>query len=554
MSKSIDERIVRMQFDNAQFERGVSQSRSSIEKLKQSLNFDSASKGFENVSRAANGVTFDGMAQSVGAVEAKLSALNVAAMTVVSNITTSVMSAVGKINSSLMELTVKGGLNRAMNIEQAKFQLEGLSQEWKDFTWEMINGDLQYAVDGTAYSLDAAAKAASTLAATGVGINDLAREVKDTKDETGKATITIDHMAESLRAISGVASQTGASYESISQIFSTIAGNGRIMGQQLTQLSSYGLNVAADLAKVLNKSEAQVREMVSDGEISYQKFVDTMFDNYAEHAIKANDTVTGVIANIKSAFAKIGADFFTPIVKNQGALVHALESFRVKVAEIKDAVSPLMNWVSKEYAVKAIEKIGNSLSNINFSDKFDFSYLKESERAIRGLSEETGKSEEQIRKIFEDMSRTGKVTSEILDQVSAMGINAYSEIAESMNIKEEDLRERLEKGTVAYTNFVDAMFGHHAATVRNDFSILMSYVSKLSTNVSTNFSKVFGAIGDGFKEFRELSSNGEAFLFPFLDRLLHLLYNLKKIVKVGEKDLRTFQPFLEALPLELKLF
>ena len=50
MSTTIDSNVVEMRFENGQFEQGVSQSMSSIEKLKQSLNFDTASAA------AANGI------------------------------------------------------------------------------------------------------------------------------------------------------------------------------------------------------------------------------------------------------------------------------------------------------------------------------------------------------------------------------------------------------------------------------------------------------------------------------------------------------------------
>ena len=39
MSKTVDERVVSMQFDNRQFESNVKTSMSTLDKLKQSLNF-----------------------------------------------------------------------------------------------------------------------------------------------------------------------------------------------------------------------------------------------------------------------------------------------------------------------------------------------------------------------------------------------------------------------------------------------------------------------------------------------------------------------------------
>ena len=56
MSKTVDERVVSMQFDNRQFESNVKTSMSTLEKLKQSLNFKDSAKGLESINAAANSV------------------------------------------------------------------------------------------------------------------------------------------------------------------------------------------------------------------------------------------------------------------------------------------------------------------------------------------------------------------------------------------------------------------------------------------------------------------------------------------------------------------
>ena len=45
---SVDERVVHLQFDNAQFEKGVKTSLSSIQKLKNGLNFKGAADNMKN--------------------------------------------------------------------------------------------------------------------------------------------------------------------------------------------------------------------------------------------------------------------------------------------------------------------------------------------------------------------------------------------------------------------------------------------------------------------------------------------------------------------------
>ena len=59
MGIAVDERVVEMRFDNHQFERGVQSTMGALDKLKQSLKLDGASKGLDNVNQAAKNVSLD---------------------------------------------------------------------------------------------------------------------------------------------------------------------------------------------------------------------------------------------------------------------------------------------------------------------------------------------------------------------------------------------------------------------------------------------------------------------------------------------------------------
>ena len=58
MSKSIDEKVVEMRFDNQHFEKNVSTTMSTLEKLKHSLKLEGASKGLEEVNTASKKIDF----------------------------------------------------------------------------------------------------------------------------------------------------------------------------------------------------------------------------------------------------------------------------------------------------------------------------------------------------------------------------------------------------------------------------------------------------------------------------------------------------------------
>lgn len=315
MANSVDERVVKMTFDNKKFESNVKTTMSTLDKLKEKLSFKGASKGFDELNSASKRVDLSHTANEIENVKVKFSSLQVVGATVMANLTTSAMQAGSRIFSALTNSLVQGGINRAMNIEQAKFQLNGLG-----VAWEEVSDDINYAVDGTAYGLDVAAKAASQLTASGIQAGDA--------------------MKASLRGISGVAAMTNSTYEDISRIFTSIAGQNRVMGNDLLQLSGRGINAAATLGKYLNKSEAEVRAMVSKGQIDFATFSKAMDDAFGEHAKDANKTFTGALSNMKAALARIGAEVATPALDNLRDIFNAL---RVTINDIKTDLGPFIS-------------------------------------------------------------------------------------------------------------------------------------------------------------------------------------------------------------------
>lgn len=93
MSKTIDQKVVEMRFDNSHFEKNVQTSLSTLDKLKQSLNLSGASKGLENISNAANKTDFSGMANGLETIKSKFSAMEVVAITTLANITSRAVDA-----------------------------------------------------------------------------------------------------------------------------------------------------------------------------------------------------------------------------------------------------------------------------------------------------------------------------------------------------------------------------------------------------------------------------------------------------------------------------
>ena len=115
MSKTIDERVVEMRFDNKDFESNVKQSMSTLDKLKQALKFPSSSSK-SSMSAVANSVktassNMNGLNSAVSTVRASFSALDVVAVTALGNITNGVVNATKNLVKSFTIDPITSGLH-----------------------------------------------------------------------------------------------------------------------------------------------------------------------------------------------------------------------------------------------------------------------------------------------------------------------------------------------------------------------------------------------------------------------------------------------------------
>lgn len=111
-SREIEERVVAMRFDNDQFEKGTKQTLSTLEKLKSSLNFTGAAKGFQNIASDANIVTknINELGKGVNAIKSEFDSLSVIGATCLVNITNAAIRAGKNIVNALSLEPVKTGL------------------------------------------------------------------------------------------------------------------------------------------------------------------------------------------------------------------------------------------------------------------------------------------------------------------------------------------------------------------------------------------------------------------------------------------------------------
>lgn len=318
MNESVDNQVVKMTFDHEQFSRGIKDTIKSLESLEKALGLEGATDGLEEIASAApeTAKSIDNIGDSVDRIEKKFSTLQVVGYSALFRLTNMAVSTGVKMANAIWGPISQGGMNRALNIENAKFQLQGLG-----VAWQSVSGIINDAVSGTAYGLDAAAKIASQLIASGLQIG--------------------DDLQTALDGISNVAAMTNSTYEDIGGIYATIKANNRLMTEQLRQFSYRGLNVTAKLGEYLGKTEQEISQMVSKGLIDFDTFSTAMLKEFEGHAKGANDTFQGAMSNFRAALSRTGAMFAEPRLK---AFTKMLNSLRLMINEINEALKPVANY------------------------------------------------------------------------------------------------------------------------------------------------------------------------------------------------------------------
>ena len=173
MSKQIDERVVEMRFDNRQFESNVKTTMSTLDKLKEKLNFKGAEKGLDGISKAAKNVDLSEIGKSAEKVGLKFDAMYTIADQALRNITNSAMHAGKKIISALTIDPIKTGFQEYETQINAVQTILANTQS-KGTTLDQVNAALDtlntYA-DKTIYNFTEMTRNIGTFTAAGVDLD-----------------------------------------------------------------------------------------------------------------------------------------------------------------------------------------------------------------------------------------------------------------------------------------------------------------------------------------------------------------------------------------------
>lgn len=173
MSKTVDERVVEMRFDNRQFETNVGRTMSTLDKLKQHLNLTGAAKGLSDIGAAAGRVDMSPIGRGVEAVQAKFSAMQVVAVTALANITNIAINAGKRIVSALTIDPIKTGFAEYETQINA-VQTILANTKSKGTTLDQVNSaldELNHYADKTIYNFTEMTRNIGTFTAAGIDLD-----------------------------------------------------------------------------------------------------------------------------------------------------------------------------------------------------------------------------------------------------------------------------------------------------------------------------------------------------------------------------------------------
>lgn len=558
---TIDNRVVEMQFDNKQFEQNVQTSMSTIGKLKNSLNFSGAEKGFQNIDAAAKKCDMSALGGAVQSIQAGFSTLEVMAITALANITNTAVNAGKKIASALIIEPITTGFQEyETQINSVQTILANTSA--KGTTLNQVNAaldELNLYADKTIYNFTQMTRNIGTFTAAGVDL---------------KTSVSAIKGIANLAAVSGSTSQQAST--AMYQLSQALAsGTVKLMDWNSVVNAGMGGQVFQDSLKEtarlhgiaiddMIKSEGSFRETLQKGWLSSEILTETL-SKFTGDLSEAQLTQMGYTQEQIKEILKLGtmANDAATKVKTLSQLWDTLkesaqsgwsQSWKIIVGDFEEAkeffteVSNSISTVLSESSDARNELLSGTLSSgwdqlLKQGITDEAGYVE----SIKEVAKEQGVAIDELivkEGSFEKALKTGKITSDILSKA----LGKLADKTKGLSDKElealgytraqidslEKFNDVVQNGSLSMDTFADKMSGLSGRellidTLRNSFEALMS-VAKV---IKIAFSEIFPPITaerlyeiiEGIREFSKK-------LKPSMDTLLKIKATFKGLFAI----------------------
>lgn len=542
MSNTIDDKVVQMRFDNKDFESNVQTSLGTIGRLKQALNFKDSSKSLENISSAAKNVDMSTLSNSVGTVQAKFSALQVMAITALSNITNSAVNAGKRIASALTIDPIKTGFQEyetqinAVQTILANTQSKGSTLKDVNAALDQLN---TYA-DKTIYNFTEMTRNIGTFTAAGVDLKTSVDSIKGIANLAAISGSTSQQASTAMYQLSQALANGKVALQDWNSVVNAGMG-GEVFQNALKRTAEHqGKNVDA-----LIKKYGSFRESLTQGEwLTTEVLTETLKQlsgAYTEADLIAQGYTKKQAKEIMD-LAKTGEDAATKVktftqlwdTLKEAAQSGWTQSWEIIIGDFEEA-KELLTSVSDtlgEFIGKSAEARNKVLSDwkelggrkaIIESIKNTFEGLISIIKPVKDAFKDvfpaiTGKQLADISKSIQDLTSKFKISEGTADKIKRtfkglfsildIGKNAFMSFGKVL-VKSGGFISNVADGILSVTAVIGDYISIIADAIeRTDlFGTIFEGLESIIAPIGNAIEKVFGKIKDGFDSFGKMNDS-----------------------------------------------
>ena len=468
MSKTIDEKVVEMRFDNSQFERNVATSMSTIDKLKRSLKFDGISKGIEDISDSANRIDFSGFSNAIDSVQMKFSALEVMAVTALANITNSAVNAGLKLAKSLTIDPISTGWSKynTKNQSVATMVAQGYDIETVNSQLERLN----WFTDETSY--------------------DFTQMVAN----IAKFTATGKDLDESVTAMEGIANWAALSGQNANTASHAMYQLSQAMGAGVMRLEDYKSiqNVSMDTD--------EFRQKALDAAVALGTLKKNADDTYSSLVGKANNFTKSQFATSLTQGAWFTSDVMMSVFQDYSKAVdqiydYATEKGITASQAIKELDGQIDAFSLKGF--KAAQEARTFEDAINSArDAVSSGWLNTFELIFGNAERATSTWTDLAEMMFNIFAEPGNNRNELLSQWSELG--GQKALIESLMGIVGQLKDMLDILGEAWSNVFPPMTAERLVEITENFrdfvQSISDFIQKHRDNLVSTFQGLFSVL------------------------------------------------------------
>ncbi len=362
MSREVDERVVEMRFDNAQFEKGTRETMNTLDRLQQKLQFKDVDKGFEAIEKAQKNVDFEEMGSALDAISVKFNALDVMAVSALSNITNKIVDTGEKLVKSLSVDQVMSGWNKYTEKSASIQTIMNATGKSLDQVNGYLN-KLMWFSDETSYGFTGMTSALATLTSSGGDIEKLIPMIEGIANATayaGKGATEFSQAIFNLAQSYGTGSLQLIDWKSVAQ-----AGVGSEQLKQILIETGEELGTLQKGAVTVGTFENSLQKKWAT-----QKVMEKGFAKFASLTEAAYQAVQAGEYDTASEAIEALADSYDDVAVKAFKSAQEAKSFSEAIDATKDAVSS--SWMklfenifgNKEEATATWTELANRLYDI----------------------------------------------------------------------------------------------------------------------------------------------------------------------------------------------